>query len=65
MGAFELFRGDALDAYRTWPALATITGVIPITAVIRTFYMFPPVVAELCGMPGAGHPWFPGHGCSG
>ncbi len=24
MGAFELFRGDALDAYRTWPAPATI-----------------------------------------
>jgi SAM-dependent methyltransferase len=24
MGGFELFRGDALDAYRTWPAPATI-----------------------------------------
>jgi hypothetical protein len=24
MGTFELFRGDALDAYRTWPAPATI-----------------------------------------
>ena len=24
MGAFELFRGDALDACRTWPAPATI-----------------------------------------
>src|SRR6516164_3782154 len=24
MGAFELFRGDALDAYRSWPAPATI-----------------------------------------
>ena len=24
MGAFELFRGDAVDAYRTWPAPATI-----------------------------------------
>jgi hypothetical protein len=23
-GGFELFRGDALDAYRTWPALASI-----------------------------------------
>ena len=24
MGAFELFRGDALDAYRTWAAPAAI-----------------------------------------
>ena len=24
MGGFDLFRGDALDAYRDWPAPATI-----------------------------------------
>ena len=40
MGAFELFRGDALDAYRNWPAPATIIsdGAYGVRAAAQTFF---------------------------